>query len=121
MARETAALPTIEAKGEYVIKFFQPYFSLLPHYDEASEDCSPSGWVATDWVLDEWAGNGSYCNFQTGLVEGDKDIETMRGGLPDRHLWFAGEHTAPFVALGTVTGAFWSGEGVAERIAKVYG
>lgn len=28
----------------------------------------------------------------------------------------AGEHTAPFVALGTVTGAYWSGEGVARRI-----
>ena len=36
-------------------------------------------------------------------------------------LWFAGEHTAPFVALGTVTGAYWSGEAVAGRIVEAYG
>lgn len=36
-------------------------------------------------------------------------------------LGFAGEHTAPFVALGTVTGAYWSGESVAQRIANAYG
>lgn len=72
-------------------------------------------------MLDPLAGNGSYSNFQTGLVEGDKDIEIMREGLPGRGLWFAGEHTAPFVALATVTGAYWSGEGVAKRIADAYG
>lgn len=42
-------------------------------------------------------------------------------GMSDRGVWFAGEHTAPFVALGTVTGAWWSGEGVAGRIAAAYG
>ena len=40
----------------------------------------------------------------------------MREGMPGVGLWFAGEHTAPFVALGTSTGAYWSGEKVAERI-----
>lgn len=44
----------------------------------------------------------------------------MRKGVPERGLWFAGEHTAPFVALGTVTGAYWAGEGVARRIAKAW-
>lgn len=63
----------------------------------------------------------------------------MRRGVPERGLWFAGEHTSPFVALGkiyrasgsseiptnalflgTVTGAYWSGEGVAKRIARAY-
>lgn len=70
---------------------------------------------------DDLAGNGSYSNFQIGLQEGDEDIEVMREGLPERSLWFAGEHTAPFVALGTTTGAYWSGEGVAMRIAEAYG
>ena len=51
----------------------------------------------------------------------DKDIEALRDGCPDRGIWFAGEHTAPFVALGTVTGAYWSGEGVAKRVAEIYG
>ena len=54
-------------------------------------------------------------------VELDKDIEALREGMPDRGIWFAGEHTAPFVALGTVTGAWWSGEGVGRRIAEAYG
>ncbi len=51
----------------------------------------------------------------------DKDIEALREGCPERGLWFAGEHTAPFVALGTTTGAYWSGEAVAERVAAAYG
>ena len=51
----------------------------------------------------------------------DKDIEALREGCPDRGIWLAGEHTAPFVALGTVTGAYWSGEDVAQRVAEVYG
>lgn len=42
---------------------------------------------------------GSYCNFQVGLENGDKDIEVMRHGMPERGIWLAGEHTAPFVAL----------------------
>ncbi len=51
----------------------------------------------------------------------DKDIEALREGCPERGIWFAGEHTAPFVALGTVTGAYWSGEAVAKRVAEAYG
>lgn len=45
----------------------------------------------------------------------------MRRGVPERGIWLAGEHTAPLVALGTVTGAWWSGEGVAKRIVWAYG
>jgi hypothetical protein len=51
-------------------------------------------------------------------VEGDKDIVAMRQGVPAEGIWLAGEHTAPFVALGTVTGAYWSGEHVAKRIVQ---
>ena len=66
------------------------------------------------------AGYGSYSNFQTGLTEADVDIEVMREGMPDKRIWLAGEHTAPFIASGTVTGAYWAGEGVAERIREAY-
>ncbi|KAL9634831.1 MAG: hypothetical protein Q9164_003846 [Protoblastenia rupestris] len=105
--------------------FFSPYYSRLPNYNP--DACKPLSFVSTDWQNDELAGNGSYTTFQKsdykkdGLVELDKDIEALREGCPERNLWFAGEHTAPFVALGTTTGAYWSGELVAERIAKVYG
>jgi len=40
----------------------------------------------------------------------------MRAGVPAEGIWLAGEHTAPFMALGTVTGAYLSGEDVAKRI-----
>lgn len=77
--------------------------------------------MATAWLRDELAGHGSYSNFQVGLEKGDEDIKAMRQGLPEHGLWLAGEHTAPFVALGTATGAYWSGEAVARRLAEAYG
>ncbi|KAL8646269.1 MAG: hypothetical protein Q9226_006938, partial [Calogaya cf. arnoldii] len=107
--------------------FFKPYYSLLPNYNPTSPSCSPSHALATNWQHDEFAGWGSYSNFQisdpevVGKIELDKDIEALREGAPERRLWFAGEHTAPFVALGTVTGAWLSGEGVAKRILRAYG
>jgi len=105
--------------------FFEPYYSRLPNYLSSSEDCIPKQFLATNWQSDEFAGYGSYTNFQ--VSHGDKDIlldkniKTMRNGAAERHIWFAGEHTAPFAALGTVTGAYWSGEHVAQRILTVYG
>lgn len=107
--------------------FFQPYYSLLPDYSSSSPECKPSGIFVTDWQNDELAGFGSYTTFQAsdpakdGEVQLDGDIEALREGCPERGIWFAGEHTAPFVALGTVTGAYWSGEGVAKRVAEAYG
>lgn len=99
-------------------KFFQPYYSRLPNYNSS---CKPKAILATNWTSDELAGYGSYSNFQMGLEKGNEDIKAMRDGVPERGVWIAGEHTAPFVALGTVTGAWWSGEGVAARIVKAYG
>ena len=107
-------------RQDYLTKFFQPYFSLLPNYVENSKDCIPATCLATNWTADELAGYGSYTTFRTGLEEGDKDIEIMREGLPGRGLWFAGEAMSPFVALGTTTGAYWSGEAVGRRIAEAY-
>lgn len=104
-----------------LIDFFEPYFSLLPNYSVTDPACQAEEVLATAWAADEYAGYGSYSNFQVGLETGDKDIECMREGLPDRHLWLAGEHTSPFIALGTVTGAYWAGEGVAKRIVNAYG
>ena len=105
--------------------FFEPYYSRLPNYAATSSDCVPKSILATNWQNDEFAGYGSYTNFQISPEDEeillDKDIETLRYGMPERNIWFAGEHTAPFVALGTVTGAYWSGEAVARRILNAYG
>lgn len=101
--------------------FFAPYFSKLPNYNPNDANCIPTAVLATAWANDELAGYGSYCNFQTGLQQGDADVEALRRGVPERGVWLAGEHCAPFVALGTVTGAFWSGEGVGRKVARVYG
>ncbi|KAI1196914.1 FAD/NAD(P)-binding domain-containing protein [Nemania serpens] len=121
LTSEVAKLPSKEKKDAFLYEWFRPYYSRLSHYDASSPDCQPVACYATEWLQDDLAGNGSYSNFQVGLEEGDRDIEMMREGLPDRGLWFAGEHTAPFVALGTVTGAYWSGESVGKRIVQAYG
>jgi hypothetical protein len=101
--------------------FFKPYYSRLPNYHPTNSEHEPKAFLATNWAADELAGYGSYSNFQTGLEKGDEDIEVMRHGMPEKGVWLAGEHTAPFVALGTVTGAWWAGEGVGKRIARCWG
>ena len=122
--RGSNSQPAIDAR---LLTFFRPYYSLLSNYKEDSTECKPLAVMATDWIHDDLAGNGSYTNFQTSPddlkepIELDKDIVALRHGCPERRLWFAGEHTAPFVALGTVTGAYWSGEAVARRVGQVYG
>ena len=58
LMKEIAALPSLDAKRHHVVKFFKPYYSLLPNYEEESDDCFPAGWRATDWVLDPLAGHG---------------------------------------------------------------
>lgn len=71
-------------------------------------------------------------NFQvregTDTTQGDEqgvrledDIRALRAGVPGKGLWLAGEHTAPFVALGTLTGAYWSGEAAAMRVLAANG
>lgn len=104
-----------------LIQHFEPYFSLLPNYSTSGPNCVPTAVLATAWAVDKFAGYGSYSNFQVGLEDGGRDIEVMRHGMPERRVWFAGEHTAPFVASGTTTGAYWSGEAVGKRIARAYG
>ncbi|QIW94879.1 hypothetical protein AMS68_000397 [Peltaster fructicola] len=104
-----------------LIEFFKPYYSLLPHYVAGSKECTPTGVLASAWANDEYAGYGSYTNFQIGSRSVDEDIKALRHGMPEQGLWFAGEHTAPFIAMGTTTGAYWSGEAVAQRIVEAHG
>lgn len=111
--------PESQEYKEILTQTLRPFYERLPGYEAASADCVPSAFLATQWQKDEYAGNGAYCNFQAGVVEADRDIEVLRSGDgigPSRGLWFAGEHTAPFEALGTTTGAYWSGERVARLI-----
>jgi len=102
--------------------FFKPYYSKLPNYDPGSDHCVPKAFECTTWQHDPWAGYGSYSNFQIGIEHADKDIEIYRSGMGlERGIWFAGEAVAPFAVLGTVTGAYWSGEIVATKILALYG
>lgn len=117
---ELAKRPGKRDKVSFIIEYFKPYYSRLPNYTADAVMCQPVDCVATEWLNDELAGNGSYGNFQIGLENGDEHIKTMREGLPGQSLWFAGEHTAPYVALGTSTGAYLSGEAVGERILEKY-
>ena len=102
-----------EARSQWLQGFFEPYYSKLPGY---SKTCTPLRFLATEWCNDEFAGNGSYSNFQAGMTDAAHDVEAIRQGMPEQHIFFAGEHTAPFDGLGTVAGAYTSGEQVARRI-----
>lgn len=77
--------------------------------------------LSTDWAGDDLAGNGSYTNFLTGVDNASRDVDTLRYGCPERGVWFAGEHTAPSLHMGTATGAYIAGEDVAKRIIELYG
>ncbi|KAF1986471.1 FAD/NAD(P)-binding domain-containing protein [Aulographum hederae CBS 113979] len=109
-----------------LLKFFTPYLALLPNYSPTSSSCTPTSFLPTLFAASELAGYGSYTNFPTSASGApdqrlDQDVELLRAGLPERGVWFAGEHAAPFVALGTVTGAWWSGEGAAGRVVREWG
>lgn len=113
--------PTSPEYKSTLRSIFEPFYSRLPGYVPNTPDSTPVSILATAWQNDIYAGNGSYCNFQVGATNADRDIEVLRSGAgtgPERGLWFAGEHTAPFVALGTTTGAYWSGERVARSICE---
>ncbi|KAH7355104.1 hypothetical protein BKA65DRAFT_497666 [Rhexocercosporidium sp. MPI-PUGE-AT-0058] len=101
--------------------FFMPYISLLPNYSAENPECDIKAILSTEWQKDELSGFGSYCNFQVGAVDASGDVEAMRRGVPERRLWFAGEHCAPFDECGTVAGAYLSGEAVGIRMLEGYG
>lgn len=110
-----------EAYNQFLGEFLSPYYSKLPNYSASSPDCQPTGFLATEWQNDEFAGYGSYSNFLVGLERGDEDIQVMRAGMgTERGVWFAGEHTAPFSGLGTTTGSYKSGERAASQICDRY-
>ncbi|KAJ5514054.1 hypothetical protein N7463_003606 [Penicillium fimorum] len=116
--------PSTPEYRDSLISTLQPFYSRLPGYNAENPDCVPVALLATQWQKDVFAGNGSYCNFQVGVEEANVDIEVLRSGDgigETRGLWFAGEHTAPFVALGTTTGAFWSGERIAKMVCGGFG
>ncbi len=50
------------------------------------------------------------------MTDAADDVKAIRHGMPEQHIYFAGEHTAPFDGLGTVAGAYTSGEKIARRI-----
>lgn len=109
-----------EEHHQLLSDFFYPYYSLLQNFSTENSACKPKAILSTEWQKDELAGYGSYCNFKIGTKDADADVEAIRNGVPERRLWFAGEHTAPFDELGTAAGAYLSGEDVAERILELY-
>ena len=101
---------------------FRPYYSKLPNYDPTSFECKPCQFISTDWQNDKFAGFGSFTNQPIGSGDCSEHFEVLREGMDeDRGIWFAGEHVSPPGGLGTVTGAYWSGEEVAKRVTCRYG
>ena len=119
-------LPSTEEYQRAIIRLLQPFYNRLPNYKEGCPKCIPVAALATKWQEDDFAGRGSYTNFTiqpddtANTLMVDDGVRAMRYGIPERGIWFAGEHTAPLVALGTTTGAYWSGESVASRIIEAF-
>ncbi|KAK2608112.1 hypothetical protein N8I77_006745 [Diaporthe amygdali] len=104
---------------EILDSHFRPYYSRLPQYNAESPDCNPIGFLSTDWQNDQFAGFGSFTNFPLGQGNGAEDLEALRQGIGrERGVWFAGEHVAPYKGIGTVLGAYQSGEYVTKEIIK---
>ncbi|KAF2397870.1 FAD/NAD(P)-binding domain-containing protein [Trichodelitschia bisporula] len=127
LATQTPTPPTtsspilhLPAASHPLLPCLQPYLTRLPHYDATNPDHQPRSILSTHWAKDELAGEGSYTNFPVGVKDADGDIRALREGCPERGVWFAGEHTAPFVAVGTVTGAWWAGGGVGTRLLEMW-
>lgn len=98
---------------------FRPYYSRLPNFSEQTPDCKPTSFLASDWQNDEFAGFGSFTNFPVGQKDAAEDLRVLREGIGiERGVWFAGEHVAPCKGVGTVMGAYQSGEYVANAIIK---
>ena len=101
---------------------FQPLYSKLPHYEPTAADCKPLKYLSTDWQNDKLAGYGGFTNLPVGSGDCAEHFEALRDGMgEDRGIGFAGEHVSPLGGLGTVTGAYWSGELVARKVAHLYG
>ncbi|KAF3927429.1 hypothetical protein ABW21_db0206808 [Orbilia brochopaga] len=118
---DTLQWDTADASRKNILEFFQPYFSRLPGYSADDPACTPVDILSTNWLNDEYAGNGSYTNFPIGLTDGVDDIKTIREGVPGQRLWFCGEHTAPLLGLASVSGAYWAGEITARKCLVEFG
>jgi Flavin containing amine oxidoreductase len=113
--------PDKDEQYDALDEFFRPYYSLLPHYNPQDPDCKPKGYLASTWRYDEMAGYGSYSNMQVGINGADRHVQRLQDGMPDRGLFFAGEHVSPIEERGTMGGAWFSGELAAKKIADKYG
>lgn len=93
----TTAIHRLEASARTRVlqEFFEPYYSRLPNYDVHT--CRPLRFLATEWSQDEFAGYGSYCNFQTGMKDAAHDVEAIRHGMPEEHIYFAGSFHFEFL------------------------
>lgn len=101
---------------------FRPYYSKLPNFDIAYPACKPLQFLSTDWQNDKFAGYGSFTNQPVGRGDCAQHVEALREGMGEgRGIWFAGEHASPPGVLGTATGAYWSGEAAAKRVASSAG
>jgi hypothetical protein len=108
-------------RHEKLDAFFKPYYSLLPNFDPTKAECKPKGYLASQWRYDEFAGYGSYSNMQVGIDNADKHVVAFQEGMPERRVWFAGEHVSPIEERGTMGGAWLSGELAAKLVVETLG
>ncbi|BFZ64834.1 hypothetical protein YB2330_005987 [Saitoella coloradoensis] len=89
------------------------YLRLLPNYSPAHK---PTAILKTSWGSDTWSGGGSYTHINTGTKNAVEDLEVLGDGCADGRMWFAGEHVRTRRGMGTVNGAYESGERAAKEV-----
>ncbi|GAO51125.1 amine oxidase [Saitoella complicata NRRL Y-17804] len=87
------------------------YLRLLPNYSPTQK---PTAILKTSWGSDTWSGGGSYTHINTGTKNAVEDIEVLGDGCVHGRMWFAGEHVGTWRGMGTVNGAYESGERAAK-------
>jgi hypothetical protein len=76
----------------------------------------PTGFVVTRWGVDEFS-RGSYMSMPLGCEW--RHVRLLASAVGHGRVRFAGEHTAPSHLLGTIQGAFESGQREARRLVKL--
>lgn len=103
-----------------VSEWIMGYIRRLPGYQE-TRACQIDDLFSTNWLADEFS-LGSYSYSPTGSMDTQAACDRISKGIPERKIFFAGEHAIPKETpseIGTSHGAYLSGEHAANCVLSV--
>ncbi len=97
-----------------ICRWLQKYVSRLPGH-APTVDCAIKDVQLTHWTTDPFS-YGSYTYAPTGAEDSGRDIEILGKGLPERAIYFAGEHAGNSTNMGCVHGALLSADSAVRNL-----